>query len=96
MKRDLATSLSEEAEQVGARIDKAYGRLANKLRRRADKAKAGMVKSKNRIKRAVLQRRFEIYATAAREIDQSVMDRQAYAGPVLRLKPEAHGTPAQT
>lgn len=96
MKRDLATSLSEEAERASARIDRSYSKLATKLRRRADKAKAAMVKSKNRIKRAVLQRRFEIYATAAREIDQSVMDRQAYAGPVLRLKPEEHGMPAQT
>ena len=55
-----------------------------------------MVKCKSRIKRAVLQRRFEIYANAARDIDQSVMDRQASPGPVLRLKPDERGTPAQT
>ncbi|MGH1570393.1 hypothetical protein ACRAWG_06630 [Methylobacterium sp. P31] len=95
MKRDLATSLSDEADRVGARIDKSYGKLATKLRRRADKAKAAMIKSKNSIKRAVLQRRFETYANAARDIDQSVMDRQVYAGPVLRLKPDERGTSAQ-
>lgn len=96
MKRDLATNLSEETERVGARIDKSYEKLALKLRRRADKARAAMVKCKNRIKRAVLQRRFEIYANAARDIDQSVMDRQASPGLVLRLKPDERGTPAQT
>jgi hypothetical protein len=40
MERDLPTSLSEEAERAGARIDRSCGQLATKLRRRDDKAKA--------------------------------------------------------
>ncbi|WP_457105359.1 hypothetical protein [Methylobacterium sp. P5_C11] len=84
MKRNLPTSLSEEAKRAGARIDRFYDKLAAKLRRRADKAKAAMVKSKDDIKSAVLQRRFEIYANAARDIERSAMERQAHAGPVLR------------
>lgn len=40
MERDLPTTLSEEAERAGARIDRSRGQLATKLRRRADKAKA--------------------------------------------------------
>lgn len=85
MKSDLATTLNREADQVGARISKAFGKLARKMRRRADKAKAAMVKSKNRAKSAILQRRFEMYTNAAHEIDQALTERQAGAGSMLRF-----------
>jgi hypothetical protein len=95
MKRDLPTSLSEEAVRIGARIDRSYSKLATKLRRRADKARAAVVRSEDRIERAVLQRRFEIYANAARDIDRSVMDRQSHAGPVLRTRADKPGPAIQ-
>ena len=40
MSRDLSTRLNGETEKVGARIGKAFGKLARKMRRRADKVKA--------------------------------------------------------
>ncbi|MDP4003315.1 hypothetical protein [Methylobacterium sp. NEAU K] len=80
MKRDLATRLSAEADAVRAKIDKAYDKLAAKLRKRAEKAKAEMIRSRTFAKRVIMQRRFELYANAARELDRTVTNRQASSG----------------
>lgn len=86
MTRDLSTRLNDETEKAGARIGKAFAELARKMRRRADKVKAAMVKSKKGSKSVVLQRRFEVYANAAHDLERVLMEREASAGSISPLK----------
>ncbi|MFB0493187.1 hypothetical protein ABIE45_005773 [Methylobacterium sp. OAE515] len=64
-----------EAEKVGAKIDEAFGKLAKKMRERADKAKAKMEGARKSEKRAVLLRRFELYADAASHLEERLPQR---------------------
>ena len=73
---DHADALSQESEKIAGKIDAAYEKLAAKLRGKADKAKAGMETKKSETKRALLKRRFELYADAANEIEMRLADRQ--------------------
>lgn len=73
---DHTSALRHESEKIAGKINEAYEKLASKLRGKADKAKAGMETKKSETKRAVLRRRFELYADAAHEIEMRLADRR--------------------
>lgn len=68
--RDHQDAVKAEAEQVGIKIDEAFGKLAKKMRERADKAKTKMDDTRKPEKRATLLRRFELYADAATYLEE--------------------------
>lgn len=68
--RDHQDAVKAEAEKVGAKIDEAFGKLAKKMRERADKAKGKMDGTRKPEKRAVLLRRFELYSDAATNLEE--------------------------
>lgn len=68
--RDHHEAVKAEAEHVGAKINEALGKLAKKMRERADKAKSKMEGTRKSEKRAVLLRRFELYADAATHLEE--------------------------
>jgi len=67
---DHQDAVKAEAEKVRAKIDKALQRLAKKMRERADKAKTKMDETRKPEKRAVMLRRFELYADAATHLEE--------------------------
>lgn len=71
-----ADALRQESEKIAGKINEAYGKLASKLRGKADKAKSAMETKKGEKKRALLRRRFELYADAANELEMRVADRR--------------------
>ena len=73
--RDHQDAVKAEAEEVSAKIDKAFGKLAKKMRERADKAKGKMEGARKPEKRAVLLRRFELYADAATHLEERLPGR---------------------
>ena len=73
--RDHQDAVKAEAEKVGDKIDEAFGKLAKKMRERADKAKAKMDGTRKPEKRAVLLRRFELYADAATHLEERLPQR---------------------
>lgn len=68
--RDHKDAAKAEAEKVSAKIDEAFLKLAKKMRERADKAKAKVDSARKPEKRAVLLRRFELYADAATHLEE--------------------------
>lgn len=68
--RDHHDVVKAEAEEVSTKINEALGKLAKKMRERADKAKAKMEGTRKPEKRAVLLRRFELYADAATHLEE--------------------------
>jgi predicted nucleic acid-binding Zn-ribbon protein len=68
--RDHQDAVRAEAEKVSTKIDEAFGKLAKKMRERADKAKAKLGGARKPEKRAALQRRFELYADAATHLEE--------------------------
>lgn len=75
MTDDHTGALRHESEKVGAKIGAAYQKLATKLRGKADKARTAMETKKRQAKRALLQRRFELYADAAQDIEKRLAGR---------------------
>lgn len=73
--RDHQDAAKAEAEKVSAKIDEAFGKLAKKMRERADKAKSKMDGARKPEKRAVLLRRFELYADAATHLEERLPQR---------------------
>ncbi|SDO56160.1 hypothetical protein SAMN05216360_12742 [Methylobacterium phyllostachyos] len=73
--RDHQDAVKAEAEKVGTKIDEAFGKLAKKMRERADKAKGKMGEARKPEKRAVLQRRFKLYADAATHLEERLPQR---------------------
>jgi hypothetical protein len=71
--RDAAKA---EGDKISAKIDAAFEKLAKKMRDRADKAKAKIDGTKKPEKRAVLLRRFELYADAATHLEERLAHRQ--------------------
>jgi ElaB/YqjD/DUF883 family membrane-anchored ribosome-binding protein len=71
--RDAAKA---EGDKISAKIDAAFEKLAKKMRDRADKAKAKIDGTKKPEKRAVLLRRFELYADAATHLKERLAHRQ--------------------
>ena len=70
--RDQQDAVKTEVETVSTKIDEAFGKLAKKMRERADKAKSKMEGARKPEKRAVLLRRFELYANAATHLEERV------------------------
>lgn len=73
--QDHKDAANAEAEKVSAKIDEVFGKLAKKMRERADKAKSKMNETRKPEKRAVLLRRFEIYADAANYLEERLPGR---------------------
>ena len=68
--RDHHDAVNAEAEFVSTKINEALVKLAKKMRERADKAEAKMEGTRKPEKRAVLLRRFELYADAATYLEE--------------------------
>ena len=73
--RDHQDAVKAEAEEISAKIDKAFGKLAKKMREHADKAKEKMDGARKPEKRAILLRRFELYADTATHLEQRLPPR---------------------
>ena len=71
--RDHQGIAKTEAEKISTKIDDAFAKLAKKMRERADKAKSKMDSVKKSEKRAVLLRRFELYADAATYLEERLV-----------------------
>lgn len=72
---DHRDAVKTEAEQVGTKIDEAFGKLAKKMRERAEKVKAKMDGTRKPEKRATLLRRFELYGDAATYLEEHLSQR---------------------
>jgi hypothetical protein len=73
--RDHKDDANAEAEKVNAKINDAFLKLAKKMRERADKAKSKVDVARKPEKRAVLLRRFELYADAATHLEERLPPR---------------------
>jgi hypothetical protein len=73
--RDHQDAVKAEAEKVGTKIDEAFRKLAKKMRERANNAKGKMDETRKPEKRAVLMRRFELYADAATHLEERLPKR---------------------
>jgi TRAP-type C4-dicarboxylate transport system substrate-binding protein len=73
--RDYQEAVKAEAEEASAKIDEAFGKLSKKMRERAEKAKAKMEATRKPEKRAILLRRFELYADAASHLENRLPQR---------------------
>lgn len=73
--RDHHDAVKAEGEKVSTKIDEAFQKLAKKMRERADKAKGKMDGTRKPEKRAVLLRRFELYADAATHLEERLPSR---------------------
>lgn len=73
--RDHQDAVKAEAEKASIKIDEAFGKLAKRMRERANKAKAKMEASRKPEKRAILLRRFELYADAANHLEERLPQR---------------------
>ena len=73
--RDHQDAVKAEAEKVSAKIDEAFGKIAKKMRDRANKSKAKMEATRKPEKRAILLRRFELYADAANHLEERLPQR---------------------
>ena len=76
MTDDIGDKLRLETDEITAKIDAAYVRLAHKLRAKADKAKDALDAAKKDTKRAILRRRFELYGDAAHVIEDQLAERR--------------------
>ena len=74
--RDRQEVVQAEAEKVSTKIDEAFGKLAKKMRERANKAKSKMDGTRKPEKRAVLLRRFELYSDAATHLEELLPQRK--------------------
>ena len=74
--RDHQDGVKAEAEKVSTKIDEAFGKLAKKMRERANKAKSKMDGTRKPEKRAVLLRRFELYSDAATHLEELLPQRK--------------------
>ena len=73
--RDHQDAVKAEAEKVSTKIEEAFGKLAKKMRERADKAKSKMNGTRKPEKRAVLMRLFELYTDAATHLEERLPPR---------------------
>ena len=76
MTDEIADRLRRETEEITAKIDATYEKLAHKLRAKSDKAKDGLDAAKKDAKRAILRRRFELYGDAAHVIEDRLAERR--------------------
>jgi predicted nucleic acid-binding Zn-ribbon protein len=73
--RDNKDAANAEAEKVNTKINEAFLKLAKKMRERADKARSKVDSARKPEKRAVLLRRFELYADAATHLEERLPPR---------------------
>lgn len=73
--RDNPDPARAEGEKVGARIDSAFEKLSRKLRARAEKARGKLDAATRADKRAILLRRYELYADAASYLEERLVHR---------------------
>jgi hypothetical protein len=73
---DNTEALKAETDEITGKIDALFDKLANKLRAKAEKAKAKVDTTKSAAKRAVLLRRFELYADAASHLEDRMIHRR--------------------
>ena len=69
-KEDYSEILKQEANKITGEINDRFDKLAKKFRGKADKAKGKLNDTKKEAKRAVLLRRFELYADAANHLEE--------------------------
>ncbi|WP_246692852.1 hypothetical protein [Methylobacterium sp. WL64] len=74
--KDYSEIMKEESDKITSKIDESFGKLANKLRGKADKAKEKLGRTKKEAKRSVLLRRFELYADAAQHLEDHLAPRR--------------------
>lgn len=78
--REQKDAAKAEADKVNGKIDEAFEKLAKKMRGHADKAKSKIDGAKKPEKRAVLLRRFELYADAANHLEERLAHRRESSG----------------
>ena len=78
--REQKDAAKAEADKVNGKIDEAFEKLAKKMRGHADKAKSKIDGAKKPEKRAVLLRRFELYADAANHLEERLSHRRESSG----------------
>ncbi len=78
--REQKDAANAEADKVNRKIDEAFEKLAKTMRGHADKAKAKIDGAKKPEKRAVLLRRFELYADAATHLEERLAHRSEPSG----------------
>ncbi|MGU3667220.1 hypothetical protein ACLBX9_23790 [Methylobacterium sp. A49B] len=71
--RGKTDAAKDEGEKVNAKIEAAFEKMAKKMRDRADKAKGKLDGVTKADKRAVLLRRFELYADAATYLEERLL-----------------------
>lgn len=74
--RDHKDAVQAETQDISAKIESAFEKLAKKLSERAAKAKAKMDETKKPERRAVLLRRFELYSDAATHLKEHLPERE--------------------
>ena len=74
--RGKVDAAKDEGEKVNHKIEAAFEKLAKKMRDRADKAKGKLDGVTKADKRAVLLRRFELYADAATYLEERLLQRE--------------------
>ncbi|MCJ2129347.1 hypothetical protein [Methylobacterium sp. E-045] len=68
--RENEEAVKAEAKKVSTKIEAAFGKFAKKMRERADTAKSKMNETRKPEKRAVLLKRYELYADAATHLEE--------------------------
>jgi hypothetical protein len=69
-------TLKKETDKVTNKIDESFDKLAKKLRNKADKAKEKLSGTSKEAARAILLRRFELYADAANHLEEFTAPRR--------------------
>lgn len=69
---DHTDTLRRQSEKITRKINEAYEKLATKLRGKAEKAKASMEAMKEGPKRDLLRHRFDLYESAANDLEMRV------------------------
>ncbi|MBU69627.1 MAG: hypothetical protein CL858_30080 [Cupriavidus sp.] len=78
---DHSKALKQEVDKVSGKIDEAFEKLAKKLRAKADHAKSKVDTTKNKTKRAIQLRRFELCADAANHLEERLARRNDISAP---------------
>ena len=73
--RGQVEAANDEGEKINAKIEAAFEKLAKKMRDLADRAKGKLDGVTKADKRAVLLRRFELYADAATYLEERLLHR---------------------
>lgn len=72
---DHSSALKQETDKVSGKIDEVFKKLAKKLRAKADHAKGKVDTTQDKTKRAIQLRRCELYADAAKHLEDRLAHR---------------------